>query len=629
MATPPLEITDSFDDPYSEATDSLPPSYSAAVVGLNGRAYLIDNQSGEYTRFGIDVVQQRNVGDARDILLLPQGIWRQSVNSWHQGAGQTNMDRDDALQYRYENSYGINPWNRWEISLLNETAQMYQPTGTHSTFMTTVGGYLAVIRDNSIYWFNNFSGTPYSTTSTISSTGSYVIDIADAGLEVTTLHSDGKVYTTSGPGVTPASSKTISGANFIAYEKDYLICGHANKLYDITQSYSAGSPIYTHPVSSFSWISAAEGANCIYVLGGNGDRWVVHRVGIKTDGTALQNCVVAATLPDGEIGYSISSYLGYVFIGTNRGVRMAVADNNGDLTLGAIIPTESPVRCFEGQDRFVWYGNSTISQVYTPVSGDSHAEYFPTDTVSGLGRMDLTTFTTTSLTPAYANDLVAADIPEGTVRSVLTFSDKRVFLVDNKVYYETDNKMPGGWLSQGIMSFSVEDLKAALYMQGKWYPLTGFIDFDLSYDSSGYSRFARFTVQDTIRSDNVALSGVKFSRVQSRYVLIRDQGDNLLGPRMTRWELRSSPVKGRASRWKIPVMNYEEIELDGVNITRDPLNEYNKLMDLVQSGSVFIYQESGQAYQVVARDFEWRPEKVSSNGKSWQGVFVIVIEEVQ
>jgi hypothetical protein len=75
-------------------------------------------------------------------------------------------------------------------------------------------------------------------------------------------------------------------------------------------------------------------------------------------------------------------------------------------------------------------------------------------------------------------------------------------------------------------------------------------------------------------------------------------------------------------------MNYDTIELDGVAYERDVVAELDTLMDLVESGVIFNYQESGRSYQVHARDFEWRPEKLSANGRGWQGTFTIVVEEV-
>jgi len=247
-----------------------------------------------------------------------------------------------------------------------------------------------------------------------------------------------------------------------------------------------------------------------------------------------------------------------------------------------------------------------------------------------LGRLDLTTFTTTALTPAYANDLVAESESGKKVQSVVTWNGIKVFSVNGGgVYYETSNKMANGYMTQGIMSFSVEDLKNGLYQQAKWLPGYGKIALDLAFDSSGFARYANLTVLPTnMRSDNVSLRGVQFSRVNARYVLFRDTTNATRGPTLTRWELRSTPVRGAASRWQVPVMNYDTLEIDGVAYPRDVVAELDLLMALVEQGGVFVYQEAGRSYQVHARDFEWRPEKVSGSGRGWQGVFVIVVEEV-
>jgi hypothetical protein len=114
--------------------------------------------------------------------------------------------------------------------------------------------------------------------------------------------------------------------------------------------------------------------------------------------------LVAATLPDGEIARSISGYLGYVVIGTDKGVRFSVADGDGNLTLGALIPTTEPVYCAEGQDRFVWYGLSQFP---------NNAPY------GGLGRMDLSAFTG-DLTPAYATDINSPST--GAVQAITTYT---------------------------------------------------------------------------------------------------------------------------------------------------------------------------------------------------------------
>jgi len=521
----------------------------------------------------------------------------------------------------------VDPWTKYEFSLLPATEQLGGTSATYTgdVFLTLHDGELIVVNDDSLYFYDTLSASAVAASTVVPDAANEIVGIADDGHFIVTLHADGNIYRTeAGTGSTLHAA--LSGTSFVGWAKDYLIAGHENVLKDITASGSIYT-IYTHPDPQFRWVDLCPGRNVIYILGGISDRWVVHRITINEDGTNFDTAIVAATLPDGEIGYSIGEYLGFIFIGTNKGVRMASMESDGSLTLGPTIPTAQPVHCFEGEDRFVWFGNSEIDPVYDSL-GD---EQYPSGVVCGLGRMDLQTFTVTALTPAYANDLFTENETGKTVKSVVTFQGKRVFAVSGGgVYFESDNKVPSGWMTQGLVSYSIEDLKAALYQQAKWIPgCAGRLYLDLAFDSTGYSRFGRLRITpDVNRSDNLSLAGTRFSSIEVRYVLNRCPVDAANAPRITRWELRSSPVKGKASRWEVPIMNYEELEIDTVKYTRDVVLELNRLMDLVESGTVFTYQESGRSYQVHARDFVWQPEKVSSSGRGWQGVYTLVLEEV-
>lgn len=625
MAT---EITRDFNEPYYGGGDS-DSSYVANIggsqVAINGTIYPIDVASNQYTQRSLDVLQQRNTTDNRDLLLLPQNVWRQQANNWKSGAGQSNLDRDDAIQSRYEDSFGVDPWTDWQLNLLPETLQLRETSG--ATWLTLHEGYLVVVNGNMTYWYEDFG----TLTASVSLGSAPIIDIADRGDGVMGLNNQGYIYKLDSPTGTATQyyNSALTGANFIAWEKEYLLCGQANVLKWVKAT-NQTTTIYTNPDPNFRWVSACGGPQAIYVLGGSGDKWVVHKVTIKDDGTGLNPAIVAVELPDGEIGYKIDSYLGYIFIGTDKGVRMAQPDANADLTLGAIIPTAEPVECFEGQDRFVWYGISSMNPGYTAVNNDT-VNVFPSSPVPGLGRLDLSTFTTTALTPAYANDLAVWDEAAARVTACVTWMGKRVFAVrDAGVFYEGVNNVPAGWLTQGAMSFSVEDLKSALYMQAKWIPdCAGQLFLDLAFDALPFVRYARLTTSNTtVRSDNIGLGGIKFSRVDLRMVLVRCPVNNQKGPIPTRWELRAFPVKGRASRWDVPVILADEVDINGMIDARDPVADKNALLALIEQGTVFQYQESGQAYQVLAREFLWQPERLSTTGNGWQGTLLLVLEEV-
>jgi len=104
--------------------------------------------------------------------------------------------------------------------------------------------------------------------------------------------------------------------------------------------------------------------------------------------------------------------------------------------------------------------------------------------------------------------------------------------------------------------------------------------------------------------------------------------NNAKGPIPTRWEFRAFPVKGKASRWDVPLIIADDVDINGMIESRNPIADKNALLSLIQDGTVFQYQESGQSYQVLARDFIWQPERLSTTGNGWQGTFLIVLEEV-
>jgi hypothetical protein len=534
---------------------------------------------------------------------------------------------------RYSRSYGIDPWTKYQLSLLNDTRRLTTLAIDEPSFVQVHDGWLVAIFGDSAWWWE----TPVSTVEmlNIGAASGNVIAITYDGDAVIVLTDTGKVFrltdsntstevTVTPPTGTTPSANPITEATFIAYAKDYLILGVGNQLWDITNP-AASKIIYTSPVTGFTWKGACEGNQAVYLIGGVGDKHVIHRLGVKQDGTGLQPAVTAGTLPDGEVGYSIGSYLGYVFIGTDRGVRMSTPVASADLVLGALLPTNKPVYGFEGQDRFVWVTGSEIN----PVPSHGETGDFKGPAVCGLYRADLSTFTVTELTPAYATDLVAPNEHDKTVRSVTTWNGKRVFSVDGGgVYLESAELVKAGWLENGRVSFSVEDLKTGLYCQGKWEPLRGSVAIDISYDSANPIRVTNWSIRDSIRSGNVPLNGTQFSRVDVMYTLYRD-AVTTQGPTFTRFELRARAVKGAASRWSLPIINHEQLDLNGVIEARDVTNEFFALMNLVESGKMFPLQEWGRTYYVVAKDFVWKPERLNLAGTGWQGVYVLVVEEVR
>ena len=65
-----------------------------------------------------------------------------------------------------------------------------------------------------------------------------------------------------------------------------------------------------------------------------------------------------------------------------------------------------------------------------------------------------------------------------------------------------------------------------------------------------------------------------------------------------------------------------------VKYTRDCQQVLNTLLGYGYSGKLLVLQEAGQSYQVHVKEYSWVPEKLTINGKAWQGVLTLVVEEV-
>jgi hypothetical protein len=624
------DLTVDFNEPYSGGVFAgvvpLPPDR----VGIDTRTYVLDTEGDTYRREGVEVLQQRNTTSNRDLLLLPQNVWRHQDESWHLGAGQRNRDREDALTGRFYRSFGMDPWTKYQLSLLNETSKLKALAVPEACYLQVHAGHLYAIVDDGVFsWATPaspevFLQLPAGSGKTISVTydGDAVIILTDAGKVFEVTNPTTVTQRTVTP---PAGGNPVTGATFVAYVKGYLLLGVGNQLWNITAPQAV--LVYTSPVVGFTWVGAAEGTNAIYLAGGSGDKHVIHRVSVKDDGTGLDPAIVAATLPDGENAVSIGAYLGYVFVGSGKGVRMATPNNSaGDLTLGALIPTAAPVYGFEGQGQYVWGTLSTMD----PVTDSGPVAGCPTAPMSGLFRADLTSFTVTESTPAYANDLYAVDLAHGVSRSVTTWNDVRAFAVDGHgIYVETTTRVPAGWVASGRVSYSVEDTKTGLYAQGKWEPLHGRVAIDLSYDSQPHVRVFNWAIQGSISSGNIPLNGAQFSRVDPIIALYRDDTDPTRTPVFTRFEVRARPAKGQASRWYLPILNHQTLDINGIMETRNVNTEFDRLLTLVQTGRMFALQEGGHVYQCVGVDYKWFPQKLTEHGDGWQGIFVVICEEVR
>jgi hypothetical protein len=271
----------------------------------------------------------------------------------------------------------------------------------------------------------------------------------------------------------------------------------------------------------------------------------------------LTSPVVAAELPAGEIVEKLYYYLGYMCIGTNKGIRVAtVNDQDGSLTYGPlIVETSQPVYDFAGRDRFIW-----------AASGIGALD-------GGLIRVDLGT-EIDSLRFAYANDLQIQQSTEHYTTGVaflgstnrLTFTTAYK-VTDGAIYLESPTELvTNGYLTTGYIRYNTLEHKHFKRLVG----LGNFdygsmslqtLDFDgtvydvNSYDAAIGNPESTIT-QPTGPQDAIAL----------RFVLFRDATDTTKGPQFKGYQLKALPANPRNRIIKVPLMNFD-IETDKYNTT--------------------------------------------------------------
>ena len=567
-------------------------------VAVAGRGFLVDTSIEKFRRYSrapqrVQTDQNTRPGQQT---LSNEDLWPRTQESFHKGAGQTSMELEDADPYRFFASQGVDVWTRNQLTLLNDTTLEVAATGANQTVISTLT-HLAFVRSSGVVFYD---GATWGSAAALGGTAGPAT--SDGTSVYVAVAGDVKKVTTGGTVTTDWSPGT--GMEALAFAKGRLMAGSGRVLYDLKPGVAAAAH-FTQPWTGWVWRAFCDGPSAVYAAGDVGDRSMIYRVPLKADGTGLDAPVVAGRLPDGELVTAITSYLGYFVIGTTKGVRFAVPDANGDLTLGALIPTSSAVRALEPQDRFVWFAWSDFDSGFT-----------------GLGRLDLSAFVD-QLTPAYASDLMYAGT--GTVSSIATWGDKRWFTVNSTgLVGEADVPTSSGWIDLSATDYGISDRKVAQFIDVKHDPIKGAVQLWLDKDDKGFTPIATSSVLDSTGA-TFELTNVEGERFTVRLVLEYGEGP---APVVRRVRLRAHPLPTRSSIFELPCLINDVLDLDGSNIARSVSDDASFLIGLVDNGRATTLQMGTESFVVYPADYEWLPSRPSSDHTGWQGVLVIQLREV-
>jgi hypothetical protein len=370
------------------------------------------------------------------------GWWLRSQSSFHEGTGINFYDPGlipGEGTSRFADSKGVDVWTEGEVTLLNNTATSHYTTGVvrangkpsqiaRSIQWAGTNGILLVdgydvdkiaVDGTDTHFIDYAAGTDKQVFAICDDgvNAYWVTAILDSGVDKTAVYKKPLTGDASTSNTLLFSSSTIvANEATMEYVKDRIVMAVNNKIFEFaTNASSLPTAVYTHTSTSVVFTSITASGTAIYVSAFEGIQSYIYKFTLSTTTGSmptLTSAITAAQMPTGEKIFKIEYYLGYMLIGTNKGIRVATVNNDGSIIYGPLmIETSQPVYDFAFRDRFAW--------ATTGVAGEG-----------GVVRIDLGN-DLGGLRFAYANDLWLDNGVTGYVTTSCAFAgetDRLVFV---------------------------------------------------------------------------------------------------------------------------------------------------------------------------------------------------------
>jgi hypothetical protein len=308
------------------------------------------------------------------------------------------------------------------------------------------------------------------------------------------------------------------------------------------------APHYIHPQTDWTWTTISEGPQAIYVGGFSRKNSSIYKITLDLTNAnslgfpELSVPSVVIDLPEGEIINTFDTYLGtYAVLCTNKGVRVGVLGNDGDISYGPLL-FESECTDVVFRDRFAY--------VSTKQDGES-----------GLVRIDLSQpIVPNSLIFAYAWDVCA--IGETTLTNSTAFlggTDRVAFSVPGDgVWIESSGvKVETGYLQTGYIRYNTLENKIFKLMQTRIDTTDGGITIDSIDSTDTEYRIGTFSQGEIVPEINVNYPTTAQEYLGFGFTLIRSTTDVTKGPLFTGYQLKSLPAVPRQRLIQYPVFCYD------------------------------------------------------------------------
>jgi hypothetical protein len=349
------------------------------------------------------------------------------------------------------------------------------------------------------------------------------------------------------------------------FTKERIVACINNKVFEISTTAAAlPTAVYTHPVDDFTYTSITSSGAAIYVTGYSGSQSNIQKFTLASNGTmpTLTSAITAAEMPSGELIYKIYYYLGYMLIGTSKGLRVAAVSDDGSLAYGPLnFESEQPIYDFAARDKYVWCATNVdgspgttridlgtqIAPLVFPYAWDTY--YYPeTENDRVTGR-----YTTAC---AFVN---------GTDRLAFTTNYNGT---NGHVYIESADRLVWeGYLQTGFIRYNTLEPKIFKFVFPRFISTDGgLVVKSVTADNTEY------TIGNYAQGADVGETGVPYPTTAQEYlafkfVITRSTTNNTLGPLFNGYQVKALPAIPRQRLVQYPVFCYDhEMDKFGVSV---------------------------------------------------------------
>ena len=582
----------------SDITEGLPYSLSNAAnaVGYAGNAesydvainalpfFLFTNDEAPYRRQTAQYRKQQIDQSTEPGEQSITGWWVRAQSSFHSGDGISFYDPSagESVSYRFADSKGINVWNKGEATLLKSCTEGHGTTGPINTNSrpSQIVRSITWSGNNGILLHDEYDVDKISNTGTVTHFIDYnsgadepVYGICDDGVYAywvtnkvaggaNKIHMYKKLLTDDS---TVAETLMFNATGIVItnavleYTKERIVACINNKVYEIATSATAlPTAVYTHPSSSYTYTSITASGAAIYVAGYSGIQSTISKFTLSTVGVmpTLTSAVIAAELPVGEIVNKIFYYLGYMLIGTSKGIRAAVvSDTDGSIQYGPlIVETTQPCYDFAARDKFVWCA--------TGVGGEP-----------GLIRLDLGNEIET-LRFAYANDVYYPGVSNKVTTSCafagstnqIMFTTPYSSATGGYVYTEHATILAStGYITTGKIRYATLEDKIFKVLKFIGKNNYGTVSINtIGQDDTEYT-IGTFPEGIDIQETSVSYPSGSQQYISFKFILNRSATVSTQGPILRGYQLKSLPAVPRQRLIQYPLACFDR-ELDSFGV---------------------------------------------------------------